>query len=392
MTASDMSLLGHEDPDYRPLAHSEPSELRPKNRWTVAKYGAAFAMFGLALAGTMLLAAPSDTQASVEASATREFVTVLNEAAGEQEGPAKLKPIVMMHGMLQSEIYFRKSVEWIKRNHPSTEVFVLDVLDGDESLGPLWAQLAVFTGQMTELRSKHKHAFAQGYNLVCHSMGALLCRAFCQLEAGHGVQALVAVAGPQMGVYGDTWLRATSKLGPLKQFDIPVDVKIPFIGSIGLDLQHLFHNVAYTDLAQKDSAVANLWADPLHWKDYLSESLFLPIINGVAPDTVPDPSMKENFASLTKAVFLVGSFAGKESDDAVGLEPWQSGIFSFYAPGSETTFVPMTDREEFLSDTFGLRTLHETGRLHVQAVDGVRHHDWFGQQLIFEKHILPHLV
>ena len=45
-------------------------------------------------------------------------------------------------------------------------------------------------------------AFANGFNLVCHSQGGVICRALIEHWDGHNVSTFVSLAGPQMGVQG----------------------------------------------------------------------------------------------------------------------------------------------------------------------------------------------
>ena len=45
----------------------------------------------------------------------------------------------------------------------------------------------------------------------------------------------------------------------------------------------------------------------------------------------------------------------------------------------------------YIKDTFGLRTLDETGRTHIHEVPGVEHLHWPLNYTVFTNYILPYL-
>eukprot|EP00929_Paragymnodinium_shiwhaense_P120599 TRINITY_DN9256_c0_g1_i1.p1 TRINITY_DN9256_c0_g1~~TRINITY_DN9256_c0_g1_i1.p1 ORF type:complete len:468 (-),score=96.81 TRINITY_DN9256_c0_g1_i1:267-1550(-) len=313
-----------------------------------------------------------------------DLIATRNKANSTQKD---LLPVVMLHGMMKSEEYFSKAQRWLLDEYPSTQVFALNVLDDTDTLTALWSQVAVLSAEIRKLKEAHPEEFAGGYNLLCHSLGALLCRSFVQLEADHGVHTLVAVAGPQLGVYGDTWLENFGTLVPGGKFlAMMQDI------NIGLDMQHLFHDLAYLRTFQESYSIPNLWADPLHWDEFLRYNEFLPVVNGLKPYVERRGEMRANFAKLRKAAFLVGSFENQKQDGPMGLEPWQTGVFTFMANGTEDVFVPMQQQEVYLEDTFGLRTLDKRGDLYIATVEGIGHHDWFNVQSVFSKELLPLLA
>lgn len=52
----------------------------------------------------------------------------------------------------------------------------------------------------------------------------------------------------------------------------------------------------------------------------------------------------------------------------------------------------MEEQEVYKKDSFGLRTLHQSGRLHLEAIPKVEHGDWLTQAKVFKRHVLPHLA
>ena len=88
---------------------------------------------------------------------------------------------------------------------------------------------------------------------------------------------------------------------------------------------------------------------------------------------------------LEKAVFCVGS--GPSYDG--GIEPWQTGAWGQWDAGQKT-MLNMTQQDFYINDTFGLKTLDESGRLITTIVPGASHSDWTGNEDLIKKWVLPH--
>lgn len=206
-------------------------------------------------------------------------------------------------------------------------------------------------------------------------MGGLTCRALVEYMDDHNVHTLISMAGPQMGVYGETFLDFMKKYPSLE--------KLTFANA---------YAILYTWLAQKTLSVANMWNDPTKHGDFLSGNRFLPFYNGLTDDS-GNAKRKANFIRLQKAVFLTGipqPQPGSEYDG--GIEPFQSGVFGFYKDGSQTEFVEMKEQQVYTEDTFGLKTLDVAGKLLTSAVPNVGHGDWVHDDEVVKKYVLPHLV
>merc|ERR1719285_1139273 len=107
---------------------------------------------------------------------------------------------------------------------------------------------------------------------------------------------------------------------------------------------------------------------------------FLPKYNGVT-NHEDLPRYKENFLRVKKAVFLVGEFNSTDGNRNApysegGIEPWHSGIFGYFVPGTNDTFQRMEERSIYQDDLFGLKTLDEEGRLHIRSVWNIGHDQW----------------
>jgi len=307
------------------------------------------------------------------------------------EVPLPPRPVLLMHAALEGASDLENLRGWIAAARPGAEVFNLQVFEGIDSLNALSKQVSGLAKKIRAL-AQDRESFAHGYDLVCHSQGALLCRVLCEVMDDHQVHTLVSLAGPQMGVYGGTWLE---HLEPLLIGKLPVPVplpSLPFVPPIPVlsTSYRSFYKLAYTPVVQKSLAAGGLWNDPLHRRAYLQGNTFLPEVNGELGASHAE-RLKANFLRLRKAVFLTGRFPERQFDSKEGLEPWQSGVFGYYAVGSDSKILPMERQQVFTEDTFGLRTLNLTGRLHVEAVDGVEHQAWVSSRSVFEKHVLPHL-
>lgn len=275
----------------------------------------------------------------------------------------------MLHGINAHASDFDGAKKWIEAAHPGTFTYALPVFQGiPASWANLGYQLATIAKDIDALIAQNQALFSGGYHLVCHSQGGLLCRCLTETMNNHSVHTLVSMAGPQMGVYDRAYFKFFGKLANFTLSDIYI--------------------LAYGIIEQSTLSVANMWDDPMHHSEYLSSNYFLPELNGVRGD----PSKyKANFLRLSKAVFLVGAQADGVTYDG-GIGPWQSGAWGHYAPGSESKIQPMEQQPLYTGDTFGLRTLNETGRLLVQTPAGVPHSGWIDDEATFAQYVLPHLV
>jgi len=254
-------------------------------------------------------------------------------------------------------------------DHPGTVATALAVFeDIPGSLPNLNYQVEHIAKDIEKIAADDPDTYKDGYHLVCHSQGALICRCLTEYMSDHNIDTLISMAGPQMGVYDEAFFEF-------------------FPDSIEkLTLEEIYH-LAYTSPMQLSLSVANMWSDPYHVDDYLSKNTFLPKYNGLIDHDKKD-EFKENFLSLNKAIFVVGSQADGVTYDG-GIGPWQAAVFSYYNTTGE--FVEMKDQSVYIDDTFGLKTMNERGDLIFNVVDGVTHNQWFNTKEIYEKYVFPYL-
>lgn len=201
-------------------------------------------------------------------------------------------------------------------------------------------------------------AHPDGVNVLGYSQGGLLARSFIQFYKNHNVKRLVSLSSPQAGQYGDAFLH------------------LIFPSLFAKTAYELF----YSRIGQKTS-VGNYWNDPNQRQLYLRYSEFLPYINNEVLST-NSSQFRDNLLKLEKMILI-----GGPQDDVI--TPWQSAHFGFF--DSNLTVVPMRDRNIYQEDAIGLRTLDNSGKLHLVTVPNVRHIDWHLNRTLIDEVVVPHL-
>ncbi|XP_022820487.1 lysosomal thioesterase PPT2 homolog isoform X2 [Spodoptera litura] len=134
-----------------------------------------------------------------------------------------------------------------------------------------------------------------------------------------------------------------------------ISLSSPQAGQYGAGFLHLVfpglvkdtvYELFYSRVGQHTS-VGNYWNDPYHQSLYESYSVYLPYINNHLPQ------------------------------------------FGYY--NANETIIEMKAQDIYVEDKIGLRTLDETGRLHVVTVPGVNHFNWHMNMSIVDDYLLPFL-
>ena len=273
----------------------------------------------------------------------------------------------MMHGVGSDHHEMDAVARMLNATHPGTVVTSLALFGGNPGSWDhdLNEQVRGVVAAIRKLVARSPDVYANGYHLVCKSQGALTCRCAIEEMDDHKVDTFVSLAGPQVGVYGDAYFQAMRKWG-LPEWIVKGTVDLMWL-------------VAYNPVGQRIS-VANMWRDPHHLDAFMKRDAFLPKYTNMAT-----AQMKDNFLRVKKMVFCVGS--GKPYDG--GIEPWQTGAWGQWADGG-ATMLNMTNQQFYQNDTFGLRTMHEAGRLNLTIVPGATHSDWTSSEDIIRRYVLPH--
>eukprot|EP00743_Colponemidia_sp_Colp-15_P006724 GILK01007250.1.p1 GENE.GILK01007250.1~~GILK01007250.1.p1 ORF type:complete len:298 (-),score=53.82 GILK01007250.1:55-948(-) len=270
------------------------------------------------------------------------------------------KPVVLMHGIQAGPASINALANMIEESHAGTIVVNIDMFNDRWAYTPLWLQAKELKARLEALQ--RLPAYAEGYHLVCHSQGALVCRAAIKLYTDHRVDTFISLAGPNNGVYGPYWL---DKYWP--NFTVP---KVAY--------------VVYNSLAQHLSSIANIWHDPAKRSLYLHRNSFLPVLNNEIYHAQSD-QFKNNFLRLSKFVVL-----GGEDDEYIA--PVSTLFFGYTSENGTDEIIDMSSQEFFKTDSFGLKTMNNTGRLTVTKAVHASHESWVKDKDLFKQHIEKHLV
>jgi palmitoyl-protein thioesterase len=263
-------------------------------------------------------------------------------------------------------------VSQIKSQHPGTPVYNLAVFNDAASFQAIPTQVASIEQSILAIVKANATVFKDGYHLLCHSQGGLICRSLTHTMDTHNVDTLISLAGPQLGVYDEGF------------FKIGGFFPVPFSGKVVDEV----YKLAYTTATQATLSIANMWNDPNHQSEFFNSNVYLPFINNLV-DHADAKRYKANFLRLKKAVFISGDQgAGKTYDGGIG--PWNSGIFGFVGTDGKT-LIPMEKQDFYINDTFGLRTLDEQGKLILLAPSKVSHTDWVLNKNTINQYAIPYL-
>jgi len=267
------------------------------------------------------------------------------------------KHVIFMHGVMSDPSEFDNLHTFIEKDHPGTNVTVIDAYNGYSSLDNLWSQANDILPIVTKVMQEN----TGGVHLLCFSQGGLLCRAIIEMSGPrHNVDTFISLSSPQAGQYGDTQV---------------LHILFPYY--VKRSLYELF----YSRIGQHIS-IGNYWNDPLHQQLYLEYCNFLPVINNQVVSN-SSQAYKSSFARLKNLVLIGGP------DDDV-IMPWQSSHFA--TSDGNDTIIPMKDQEWYKNDSFGLRTLDERGSVHTYTVPGHKHYDWHRNYTVFTNYIAPWLT
>lgn len=111
---------------------------------------------------------------------------------------AAFKPIFAMHGISSGHRDWAQFSQFVSKHHPGTHFVALRLFEVVDSYVSLREQVNGIIRFISNVSNSQPDVYAQGYHLVCHSQGALLCRCIAQEWDDHKISALVSLAGPQV--------------------------------------------------------------------------------------------------------------------------------------------------------------------------------------------------
>nr|AIN34684.1 fatty alcohol acetyltransferase [Agrotis segetum] len=242
----------------------------------------------------------------------------------------------------------------IEEQHPGTIVYNVNRFESWSSLETMWHQVLEIGMDIANISAKHP----DGINLIGYSQGGLIARGIVETFPNVSVSTFISLSSPQAGQYGAGFLH------------------LVFPGLVKDTAYELF----YSRVGQHTS-VGNYWNDPYHQSLYESYSVFLPYINNHIL-SAKSADFKNNLLRLKRLVLIGGP------DDNV-ITPWQSSQFGYY--DANETIIEMKGQDIYMEDKIGLRTLDESGRLHIVTVPGVNHFSWHMNISIVDDCLLPFL-
>lgn len=268
-----------------------------------------------------------------------------------------------MHGISGSNSDWNKAMKWIEQYHPGTQTFSVDCYNGAFSWSPMHPQVECLAGAIENIQ---EHYGVEDYILMCHSQGALLCRAFLMMYEHKGAYRYLSLSGPHSGQYG-----------------IPeVDTYIPkVLRNLTVDACSA---LCYMNKFQETISFCQYWRDSRSFEKYIDSSAFLAPLNNESTNPSSE-EYKTNFLSLQEKVILFGSNGDKV------ITPYNSAFFGFYKDGSDLHLDTMEHQKFYENDWFGLKTLNERGDLVMVNLDDVYHTDWIWDETVFTTHVLPYL-
>lgn len=273
---------------------------------------------------------------------------------------AKNLPIVLLHGILADKYSMIPAEKHIKKYMPDVYVKNINLGEGKiTSLFNMQDQVDYLKQEMEEDEN-----LQDGCIFIAHSQGGLIARYFIEKYNNPRVYVYISWGTPECGIYG----------APDK-----IDQRFAWLNLI----KHYSYKFAYSYLMQHYVSFAGYWKDPLHYQEYLDGNIFLPYLNNEI-DHQDSALFKKNICDLTTMVLV------QSTEDEV-IVPRESCHFGFYDIGSLTKISYLNTSFLYPDDQLGLKTLAESGRLHLKFAH-CAHTELQSDEYNFIENTLPYLT
>ncbi|CAL5987475.1 Palmitoyl-protein_thioesterase [Hexamita inflata] len=265
-------------------------------------------------------------------------------------------PIVLIHGFIADQTVFDQLIENIKRDFPNRKVYAPKILFGYFS--SIFCGFTRYVRVVATAISKISNN-AECIDLVGHSQGGLVSRAYIQLYSGTKkypiVRNFISLAGAQGGFY------CGSNCPDFLQN-----------GAVRFAQKHM-----YSNFFQARATPAGYWRDPYQFNTYAEQCGILAQINGECP--------KQHFAIGKSKILSLNKFYVMYSQIDEVLLPSSSGNFGTYEPYSGNV-IELDQNALYLEDRIGIRELKTAGKL-IQCRTDVWHQDFVENEEYYENYL-----
>ena len=181
---------------------------------------------------------------------------------------------------------------------------------------------------------------AAKFNVMGLSQGSLLARSVAQLcDTPTPPNNLLTIGSPSMG----------TEAIPNCTSGIFCDI-----------INKLADSAVYFKFAQHIIGPAGYFRNPKDMKDYLADSVFLPMLNNEKDHPLSDFN-KQRFSSLN------GIMMAEFLKDTM-IYPKETAVFGSHDETGKN-LIAMEDQPIYLNDTFGLKTQNEAGKIKKVMID-----------------------
>jgi len=230
---------------------------------------------------------------------------------------------------------------WITADFPGIYVLNVEIGNGRDDSMFLDINLQVDSFAATVAADPK---LKDGFDLIGHSQGGLITRAYIERYNNPPVFNYFSWAGPHGGQYGTPSFNA---LCP--------DDYCPWLN----DLMDILYDSWADPWLQSHVAFAAYWKDPFDYSNYLNASHFLADINNERAQK--NATYRTNMLSLTSVTLLYSTI-----DDIV--IPLSSPWFQFYKIGQDSVVELFNETQQYQGDWLGLKTLYQAKKLFMYGI------------------------
>lgn len=281
---------------------------------------------------------------------TQSYITTTETITDEEiKSKSNVYPIVLLHGITSDKSELSSVVVWLEENLPNS-VINIEIGNGKQD-----SIFKTMDWQLNELCATIYNIpiLKDGFHFIGMSQGGLLARGYVEKCNKYPVKNLITWVSPHAGVFG------------IKSLDIS------------------FTNI-YSPLYQNIYSFSGYWKNPYKYNEYLEYASYLPYLNNEYQDILTyfsdDYNMYQridwNFTNNRANLLSLDNFVMIWSPLDDVLNPPESGKFEFFKIKNPSVIntdinivlppiVPLYDTLDYINDVLGLRSLSETGRLHI---------------------------